>query len=38
MRNGDTTKQIRVKISDLKVTVQKILKGEEFSKLGKPVK
>jgi len=38
LRNRETTKQIRVKISDLKETVQKMLKGEEFLKFGKPVK
>lgn len=38
LRNRETTKQIRVKIADLKKTIQKILEGEEFLKLGKLVK
>lgn len=38
LRNRETMQQIRVKIADLKKTVQKILEGKEFLKLGKPVK
>jgi len=38
LRNRETTKQIRVKISDLKKTIQKVLEGEEFLKFGKLVK
>src|SRR3989338_2100466 len=37
LRERDTTEQIRVKISELKETVKKFLKGEKFSKLGKIV-
>ena len=38
LRNRDTMKQIRVKITDLKDIIQRILEGEEFSKFGKPVR
>ena len=37
LRSRDTTEQIRVKISELKDVVKKIMKGEKFSKLGKKV-
>jgi glycyl-tRNA synthetase len=37
IRSRDTTEQIRVKISDLKDVVKKIMKGEKFSSLGKSV-
>ena len=36
IRDRDTTKQIRVKISDLKNTLRKLIEGEiEFEKAGK---
>ncbi len=38
LRDRDTMKQIRVETSSLKETINKILTGEVFSKLGKPVK
>jgi len=38
LRNRDTMKQIRVKITDLKNVIQRILEGEEFSKFGKSVR
>lgn len=38
IRDRDTMKQIRVKISDLKEVIQRAIKGEEFLKLGKPIK
>jgi len=38
IRDRDTTKQIRVKIKDLKDVLWKILEGEKFEKLGKLVK
>jgi len=38
LRDRDSMKQIRVEISTLKDTIQKILEGEEFLKLGKPIK
>jgi len=38
IRDRNTTKQIRVKTKDLKDVLWKILEGEKFEKLGKPVK
>jgi glycyl-tRNA synthetase len=38
LRDRDTMDQIRVKISDLKETIQKIFQGEDFLKLGERVK
>jgi len=38
IRDRNTTKQIRVKIKDLKDVLWKILEGEKFEKLGKLVK
>jgi len=38
IRERDTTKQIRVKLSELKHILEKLLKGEEFGKLGKLIK
>ncbi len=37
LRHRETTKQIRVKISDLISVIGRAMKGEEFSKLGKLV-
>jgi glycyl-tRNA synthetase len=37
LRNRDTTAQIRVPIKDLNEIVGKILDGEQFEKLGKPL-
>lgn len=38
LRSRDTTRQIRVKISELKSTINKFLNGEDLEKLGKIVK
>ena len=38
LRNRDTMKQIRIKASELKEAIQKIIEGEEFLKFGKLVK
>jgi len=38
IRDRDTTKQIRVKIEDLKKVLCKLLKGEKFEKQGKLIK
>jgi glycyl-tRNA synthetase len=38
LRHRDTTKQIRVKIKNLKMVVEKLIEGETFDKLGTPVK
>ena len=35
IRSRDTTKQIRVKIKDLKDVVEKLIGGEKLSKFGK---
>lgn len=37
IRDRDTTKQIRVKIDELKGTLHKLFKGEEFNKLGESI-
>lgn len=37
IRDRDSLKQVRVEIIKLKDTIQKILEGEKFLKLGKPV-
>jgi glycyl-tRNA synthetase len=37
IRDRDTTKQIRVKISELKEVIRKVLDGEDLLKLGKLV-
>jgi glycyl-tRNA synthetase len=37
IRDRDTTKQIRVKISELKEVVRKVIEGEDILKLGKVV-
>lgn len=37
LRDRDSMKQVRVKVKDLPVTVQKFLHGEEIERLGKPV-
>lgn len=38
LRDRNTTKQIRVKVKDLKEVVQRFFQGEKFEKLGKLVK
>jgi glycyl-tRNA synthetase len=38
LRSRDTTKQVRVKISELKDKIRRFLNGEELEKLGKIVK
>lgn len=38
LRDRDTMAQIRIGIAELQETIQKILNGEEFLKLGQPVK
>jgi glycyl-tRNA synthetase len=35
IRNRDTTKQIRIKIKDLKEVIKQLLEGENLSKFGK---
>jgi len=38
IRDRDTMKQIRVKVSDLSKIIQKVISGEDLLKLGKPIK
>lgn len=37
LRDRDTQKQVRVKIKDLEVSIEKFFSGEKLEKLGKPV-